>query len=253
MNVLIIEDEIKAARELEKILLALDERIVVVGILDSVESAISYLKSSQMPDLIFSDIQLTDGVCFDIYNSIQVKSPIIFCTAFDEYMAEAFNTNAVSYILKPTTVEKVEAALLKYQKMKSVFEPTQAARVIDTLGRQLKYTFKTGLLVEQREKIIPLQVKDIAFFYLDKTIVRITTMNQQQYLIRSSLDELERTTDPDLFYRANRQFLINKKVIMNAERFFSRKLIAKLNVPTPEVIVVSKAKASEFLHWLEGM
>lgn len=253
MKILIIEDELKAAEELQRLLLSLDRDIVIAGIIDSVEESIRYLHDQPHPDLIFSDIQLADGMCFEIYKTVQVKSPIIFCTSFDEYMMEAFDTNAISYLLKPITVEKVEAALQKFQQLKAVFEPVQAAKAIDAFAHQLKYPYKTALLVDLREKIIPLQVKDIAFFYLDKTIVRITTTHHHQYVITSSLDDIERMVDPSMFYRANRQFLINKGAVDNAERFFSRKLVVKLTVETPETIIVSKAKASEFLRWLEGV
>lgn len=253
MNILIIEDEIRAARELERILKSLDRTIVITGIIDSVEEGIHYFNSNPQPDLIFSDVQLTDGMCFEIFRAVPVSSPIIFCTAFDEYTMEAFDTNAISYVLKPTTQEKIDAALQKFQKMKAAFEPVQAAKALETVAHQLKYSYKTGLLVEQRGKIIPVQVKDIGLFYLDKSSIQIITLNQQQYSISSSLDELERILDPELFYRANRQFLINRHAISNAERFFSRKLVAKLNIVTPETIVVSKAKASHFLQWLEGL
>lgn len=252
MKILIIEDEIKAAKELQRILLEINDEVVIVGIIDSVEGGVEYLRANPHPDLIFSDIQLADGMCFEIYSKVAVKSPIIFCTAFDEYMLEAFDTNAVSYILKPITAAKVEAALEKYIQLKAAFIPAKAAVAIDKLAYQLKYPYKTALLVDQKEKIIPLQVKEIAFLYLDKTIVKITTLHNERYFIASSMDDLERLLDPDMFYRANRQFLINRSAIANAQRYFSRKLIAKLTIDTAEPIIISKAKSTEFLKWLEG-
>jgi two-component system LytT family response regulator len=252
INVLIIEDEAKTARELANMLKHIDDTVNVIAILDSVEQALQWFGQNKQPDLIFSDIQLADGLCFEIYNKIQVTSPIIFCTAFDEYLMNAFDTNAVSYLLKPITREKVEKAFEKFHSLKSVFDKDKSTTNITGLLQQLKYNYKTALLVNQKEKIIPIQVKDIAFFYLDKTIVNITTLTNQKYYLSSTLDEIEKMIDPVLFYRANRQFLINKNAITNAERFFARKLVAKLLVSTPETIIVSKAKASEFLQWLEG-
>ena len=251
MNVLIIEDELKAAKELEKIILSLED--VSIRIIDSVEESLNYLSNDPPIDLIFSDIQLADGICFDIYKSIDIKSPIIFCTAFDEYMMEAFETNAVSYILKPVSIDKVDAALQKFRQMKKVFEPTEVSRVIEALSGQLKYPYKTALLVNQREKIIPVEVKQMAFLYLEEINVKITMLNGQEYFVTFSLDKLEKMLDPEMFYRANRQFLISRQAITNVERFFSRKLVAQLHVPTPENVVVSKAKASDFLRWLEGV
>lgn len=252
MKILIIEDELNAARELERILVRLDPSNTVLAILDTVEASIEFLKGNNLPELIFSDIQLADGMCFDIYREAPVKNPIIFCTAYDEYMLDAFETNAVSYLLKPITGEAVVQAMEKYQRMKSAFEPIAATRSIEKMGQQLKYIYKKTILVDQRENIIPLAVDDIAYLYLHNATIEIGTIKNQQYFMTSTLDELERMLDPELFYRANRQFIINKLAIVNVERFFSRKLIAKLAVKTPETIVVSKANASDFLRWLES-
>jgi len=252
MNVMIIEDEAKAASELERILLSLDAGIEIVAKTDSVEDSVNYLSEHPHPDLIFSDIQLSDSLCFEIFDRVHVRSPIVFCTAFDQYTMNAFETNAISYILKPVNVKKVSAALQKFNEMKSVFEPDKASRSIQSAGSQLKYTYKTTLLVEQGDKVIPLQVKDIAFIYLDQTIVKITTFTRQRYFFASSLDEVERMLDPAYFYRANRQFLINRAAVGSAERYLSRRFVVKLNVDTPEPIIVSKAKATDFFQWLEG-
>lgn len=252
MNILIIEDEHKAARELERILLEIDANIFITSIIDSVESGIDYFLNKPHPDLIFSDIQLADGICFEIFSRVKLISPIVFCTAFDEYAIEAFDTNAISYLLKPITSEKVAAAINKFHQMKIAFEPAKFALSINKIANEFNYSYKTALLVDHREKIIPLQVKDIAYFYLDKTIVNIITLTNQKYVMSSSLDEIERLLDPKYFHRANRQFLVNRTAIANVERYFSRKLVAKLMVDTSESIVVSKAKATDFLKWLEG-
>ncbi|WP_242627377.1 LytR/AlgR family response regulator transcription factor [Olivibacter jilunii] len=252
IKVLIIEDEIHASKELQRILLKIDQEIFVQAIIDNIEDGVAFLSSEDQPDLIFSDIQLADGTCFDIYERVEVKSPIIFCTAYDQYLLEAFDTNAVSYLLKPITEEKVANALQKFEKLKQVFEPQKTKAAIGELSQQLRVPYKTALLVEQRGKIIPLQVKDIAFLYLDKTVTNIYTLNQQHFYISSSLDELERTLDPQIFYRANRQFIVNRNAIVDVERFFSRKLIVHLCYKGPENVLISKAKASGFLRWLEG-
>lgn len=252
MNILIIEDEQKAAKELERILMEIDSSLSVTAILDSVEQGVSYLSRKLPVDLIFSDIQLADGMCFEIFDQVKITSPIVFCTAFDEYMMEAFDTNAVSYLLKPITSEKVAAAIAKFHQMKIAFEPASAARAVDKIASQLKHAYKTTLLVDHKEKIIPLRARDIAYFYLDKTIVKITTLNNQRYFFASSLDEVERMLDPEHFYRANRQFLVNKEAVDSIERGFSRKLVARLTLDTPEAVVISKAKASDFLRWLEN-
>ncbi|MFP9100508.1 LytR/AlgR family response regulator transcription factor [Flavobacterium sp. RHBU_24] len=252
-NIVIIEDEAKAARELARILYAIDDTLHVVATLDSIEQAVDWFSKNEKPQLVFSDIQLADGLCFEIFSRVSITSPIIFCTAFDQYMMDAFETNAISYLLKPITQEKVEKAMDKYRNLKTIYSPSGDVQArLSHLLTHLKYNYKTALLVNQKEKIIPVQVKDIAFFYLDKVNVIITTLTNQKYFITSAMDEIEKMLDPALFYRANRQFLVNRNAIANAERYFARKLVAKLTLPTPETVVVSKAKASDFLHWLQG-
>lgn len=251
-RVLIIEDEAKTARELATLISQVDDRMQVQAIVDSVEDAITQLAVHPQPDLIFSDIQLADGSCFDIFQKVEVKSPVIFCTAFDEYLLDAFDTNAVSYLLKPISRNKLEKAITKFRSLKAAFGASSGTTDLSTLMSNWKFRFKTALLVHQKEKIIPIQVYDIAYVYLDKTLLFITTHNNQRYHLTSTLEELESMLDPSQFFRANRQFLINRAAVANAERFFARKLVARLKLETPEAVVISKARATEFLQWLQG-
>ncbi|WP_343691908.1 LytTR family DNA-binding domain-containing protein [Chitinophaga sp.] len=252
MTVLIIEDEPRAAKELKNMIQQIDDTIQVTGILESVEQAKDWFALNPQPDLILSDIQLADGLSFEIYSQVQVTSAVIFCTAFDEYLLHAFDTNAVSYLLKPVTIEKLEKALGKYNQMKAAFAHTTVPNNLQSLMQMIKPAHKTALLVNEKEKIIPVQVKDIACIYLDNTILQITTLQNKKYFITATMDETEKILDPADFYRANRQYLINRAAIVNAERYFARKLVVKLMVPTEEQIVVSKAKSADFLQWLES-
>lgn len=244
MNVLIIEDEARSARELVQLIAAADAGVRVVAILESVEQGVAWLSTNGQPDLIFSDIQLTDGSSFSIFERVGITCPLIFTTAFDDYLMDAFETNAISYLLKPITKEKVEGALQKLKMLRGETASVQA------LLKQLRQPYKSTILVNLREKIIPVQTRDIAYFYMEHQVVEVCTLQQQKYFMTGSMDELEKMMDPELFFRANRQFLIGRGAIASAERFFSRKLVVKLNVPTAEDVIVSKAKASEFLHWL---
>lgn len=249
MNVLIIEDEARSAKELMQLIAAADASMRVIAILESVEQGVAWLTASPHPDLIFSDIQLTDGSSFDIFQRVPITCPIVFCTAFDDYLMDAFETNAISYLLKPVTKEKVEGALQKLRLLRGGDREHGQAGV-QSLLKQLKKPYKSTILVNVREKIIPVAARDIAYFYMEHSVVEVCTLQQQKYFTTGSMDEMEKTMDPELFFRANRQYLIGRAAIANAERSFSRKLMVKLTVPTVEAIVVSKAKASEFLHWL---
>ena len=252
MTILIIEDEAKAAAELEKVLKEVNPLLTIVGKIDSVENACKWLTNNEQPDVIFSDIQLADGLFFDIYQEIEIKSPVVFCTAFDMYMMDAFETNAISYLLKPISRQKVEKSLIKLESLKTAFAPEKSRMEMNRLMQQLKQPLKKALLVNQGEKIIPIQVSDIACFYFDKLIITITTFSNNEYLLSETLDDVEKMIDPALFYRANRQFIIHRNAVSNVERTFARKLNVKLPFKTRESIMVSKAKAQEFLKWLEG-
>ena len=252
MNVLIIEDESRSAKELAGIINQIDFTLNILAVLVSVEQAINWFSSNPQPDLIFSDIQLADGLSFEIYKTIRIRCPIIFCTAFDEYLMEAFDTNAISYLLKPISKDKVEKAIDKLKLLQKTNKEYSQIIEIETLLKNLKSAYKSTLLVSSKEKIIPLQVKDIAYLCLDATLLQVCTMKNHKYFLTSSLDEMEKIIDPELFFRANRQFLINRHSISNVERFFSRKLVIKLTMDTPETILISKVKSIEFLRWLEA-
>jgi two-component system LytT family response regulator len=252
MNVLIIEDEKKSARELAHILADIDDTIQVIAVIESVEQALAWFEKNGEPDLIFSDIQLADGLCFDIFRQVRIGSPVIFCTAYDDYYVNAFDTNAISYLLKPITEEKVEQALHKLQQLKKVFDKKEPETVLEKLLMQLNPPYKTSLLAHQKEKIIPIPVKDISCISLEHTLVNIITSTGRKYYIPVSLDDLEKTLDPSTFYRANRQFIINRNAVLHVEHLFARKLAVRLHVHLAETIIISKAKAAGFLYWLEN-
>lgn len=253
MNVLIIEDEARSARELEAIITTVNPSVKILGIMESVEQSLNWLVANGQPDLIFSDIQLADGLSFEIYESVKITCPIIFCTAFDEYLMNAFDTNAISYLLKPINEAKVEKAFGKLKTLIQTAQKDEPDQRIAQLLAGLKRNYKTTLLVSQREKIIPVQTKDIAYICLDATVIRLVTLHNQSYFMTSSMDEMEKILDPELFFRANRQFFINRHAISNVEKFFTRKLAVKMTVETPELILISKTKAVTFLQWLEGL
>lgn len=252
MKVLIIEDEAPLARQLADTIRRINHEVTITGMIESVEEAIGWLNQNDMPDLIFSDIHLADGLSFEIYEKVKVSCPIIFCTAFDEYLLQAFETNAISYLLKPVQPDKIKQALDKLAMLRQQSEKDMVVVALQRLMRQMKPAYKTSLLINHREKIIPVLIKDVAYFCLENTVIRAHMLQHQQYYLTTSLDELEKIIDPQIFYRANRQYLINRNAVAGVERFFSRKLAVKLSVETPETIIVSKIKTAEFLAWLEG-
>jgi DNA-binding LytR/AlgR family response regulator len=257
MRVLIIEDERKAANELKSLVLNLRPGWDLVDTIPTVSEAVDWLIENKMPDLIFSDIQLADAVCFQIFESVKVDCPIIFCTAYDEYAIKAFETNGIDYLLKPVDKIKLERALIKLDSLRSMFsQSTNSPSLIPygDLGKvigQLSPASNKTILVHHKEKIIPVKYSDVAYFYYGQGVVMIKLNNGGTHHISQTIDEIETGADTSLFYRANRQFLINRNAIRNIEKFFARKLVVIMTTDTSEPLIVSKAKAADFLNWLE--
>ncbi|HMG09370.1 MAG TPA: LytTR family DNA-binding domain-containing protein [Mucilaginibacter sp.] len=252
MNVLIIEDEIKTAKDLKNLVEAADSDIKVIEILHSVSSSVQWFKENPSPDLIFSDIQLSDGLSFDIYRDVQVNAPVIFCTAFDEYAIRAFETNGIDYLLKPIDETMLEQSLEKYHRLKNLFESQQEQyqkKLIKLLG-QMDIKYKQSILVYFKEKMIPVRTSEIRYIYAENGLVHIHT-GLNQFVSQYTLEQLEAMLNPQQFYKANRQFIINRDNIRNVEHYFNRRLFVKLNCETPEKIIISKIKANDFLQWIE--
>ncbi|HZH54743.1 MAG TPA: LytTR family DNA-binding domain-containing protein [Sphingobacteriaceae bacterium] len=250
MKIVIIEDEKLTAQDLELVLSEVNPAIEIISILSSVKQGKQYFQNQAEPDLIFSDIQLGDGLSFEIFEETPVKSPIIFCTAYDEYALQAFQQNGIDYVLKPFSAEAIRAALDKYERFSDLFSrPTDQLQELRKLLEQNKPA-TSSILVYHREKIIPIKISDIAVFYIENQLTHLITFDEKTYYLNTSLDQLEKKCGPE-FFRANRQHLINRQAVREASHHLSRKFTVKLQVPLPTSITVSKEKLSEFLTWLE--
>lgn len=252
MKIIIIEDEQHTAENLAETILKVDDKAQITASLRSVKEAVSYFQNNEKPDLIFCDIQLGDGLSFEIFNQIPIKSPVIFCTAYDEYALKAFKANGIDYILKPFTKKTIQESLEKYRELKNSFTGNAPSyKTILELLEGRRNQKQVSVLVYHKDNIIPVKVNDIALFYIESEVTHLITFSQKRYSINKTLEELEEITGSD-FYRTNRQFLINRKAIANASRYFARKLSVSLIIPFKEKILVSKEKSSDFLSWLSG-
>jgi DNA-binding LytR/AlgR family response regulator len=253
MNILIIEDEPRTASDLARTLKQIDPSIEVTGILDSVSSSVRYFSSNPMPGLIYMDIQLSDGLSFDIFQQVKITCPVIFCTAYDEYAINAFKLNGVDFILKPFDIHAIRKSVEKIALLKAHFQKeSQYTELLSSFLSSLKPQAKSCFLVNHKGKLIPIATADIAYFYIADELVFIFTFGSQRYIIDHSLEELEKLVDSTRFYRANRQFLISFDAIKEIEPYFNRKLVVKLRVACSEQILVGKLKVTEFRAWLAG-
>jgi two-component system, LytTR family, response regulator LytT len=252
MKVVIIEDEMLMAKDLAVSLQQLDPAIVVSATLSSVSQACIWFAGNELPDLVFSDIQLGDGLSFEIFREHPMNVPIVFCTAYDEYALEAFKTNGIDYILKPCTNASLHDTLQKYRRLQQQFSSRHHAyeTLINLLPKRPSAS-RSAILVFQNERIIPLPVADIALFFIHNKMTLVLCFDQQLYMIGQSLDELEEIWR-DTFFRANRQYLVNRKAIKEASHYYARKLLLHLSINFKDTITVSKDKYADFLQWLSG-
>ena len=247
MNVLIIEDEQVTADDLQLCIKEVRPHFSVVQQLNSVASAIAFLTNQPDIDLIFSDIQLLDGLSFEIFQQVKVDSPIIFCTAYDEYALKAFEANGIAYVLKPFSAQNIEKAIEKYENLTQ--PKKDISKLIQFFNVPKLSNKESSILVYEGEKIIPINLSDIALFYHRTGKVELYTFSKQSFTAIEALDYFDKLNLPYLF-RANRQSLVNRKAIKNAEKYFNRKLVLNLTIPFEEHIIISKEKARLFLDWL---
>lgn len=252
MNIIIIEDELKAARSLENIITEVRPQAKVIAKLQSIESSLKYLSENRQPDVMFMDIQLSDGLCFEIFKSVKIACPVIFCTAFDEYSLEAFKANGVDYVLKPFSKSDIADAFKKVDELRNFFQQSMMPDLTGLLSQITPPHGKRSFLVFKNNKYITIATNNIAFFYIRNELSTIMSFDQQEYIVNQSLDQISSQLSPDQFFRLNRQYIVNFSAIKEVEHYFMRKLFVKLVIPTPDKLLINKEKSPVFLNWLEN-
>ncbi len=255
MKVLIIEDEVPAAEKLERYLHRYNDEIIVLDKLSSVTSAAEWLEERQHElDLIFMDIQLTDGKSFEIFEKVEIKKPIIFITAFDEYAIDAFKVNSIDYLLKPITFDDLSNSLDKLKKFKeSLTEEVPSFNQLKAALSQLQQkSYKTRFMVKLGEHIKSITVNTIAFFYAEGRNVYLYTTENRKFIIDFKLEELEDLLDPTLFYRVNRSYVIHIDAIQDVIVYSNSRLKIIPKLAYDKEIIVSRDKVGPFKEWLSG-
>lgn len=247
MNVLIVEDEAPAARRLEKLLLEAEPGARIAGHTESITGTVNWLKQNPEPDLVMLDIQLGDGLSFDIYNAYPLRAPVIFTTAYDEYALRAFKVNSIDYLLKPIDPAELRAALTKMR----VSRPGDRSALIRDLFRDYsKPVYKERFLVTKGAELLPVDTGAVAYFHYEDRYVFLHTHDGKRYLTEHTLDELEKQLDPKLFFRANRQFIVSVQSVRSAQHGFNGKLKAFVLPAPSEELVISRERAGAFKEWL---
>ncbi len=248
MQILIIEDEPRAVRQLRNMLNACNFDYQVLDVIDSVEDAVTWFRANEAPQLIFMDIQLADGLSFEIFQKTEVTAPIIFTTAFDQYAIQAFKVNSIDYLLKPIQKESLNHALHKFESTNkpTPMPPEALTRLLDSLQTQ---EYRSGILVKDGNGFVQVQMADIVYFYSEDSITFAVTQDKR-FIVDETLDQLSTTLDPKVFYQINRGQVIAKKAILKVNPYFNHRLKLTVSSPRNQEFIVSRPKTKAFKNWL---
>jgi len=248
MHILIIEDEPRAARQLENMLKACNFSYQLLGILDSVEESIAWFSKHTAPDLVFMDIQLADALSFEIFQKVEVAAPIIFTTAFDQYAIQAFKVNSVDYLLKPIQQEDLQVALDQFNK-------TNATTTIDPnilkqlLGSMQQPTTRDGILVKDGSGFIQIKISDLLYCYSEESIT-FGVVGAKRYIIDETIDQLFNSLNPNDFFKINRGQIVRKSAVQKIEPYFNHRVKLSIAAPRDQEFIVSRQRTSDFKDWM---
>lgn len=250
MNILIVENEMPAADKLIRLLKKLDKSVTITGIVETVEEAINRLQEVPQPDLILMDIQLDDGLCFEIFETINIDTPVIFATAYDEYTLKAFKVNSVDYLLKPIDEESLKAALGKYKKLYADKSPFKTD--FRLLLNEFRNQYKSRFLIKIGDKFKSVPVKEISHFHICEKNVFLKDFQNKDYGIDYSLEQLQGILDPRKFFRINRDCIVNIDAVTLMYSYSSSRLQLTLkNEEKNDLFVVSRDKVTGFKKWVD--
>jgi DNA-binding LytR/AlgR family response regulator len=250
MNILVIEDERPAATRIINLIKELLPSAKIFGHLDSIDDSIKWLNSNPAPDLILSDIELADGQSFEIYKQVNIKSPIIFTTAYDQFAIKAFKLNSIDYLLKPIDPDELASAIQKYENQAK--PPALDIQMLQSMIQNQQKQYKERFMVKVGEKIHSVPTKDISFFYSAQKATFIQTKDQKKYLIDYTLDQLESEIDPKDFFRLNRKYITSLIAIDEIITYSNSRLKINLKHCDDNDILVSREKVTTFKLWLDG-
>jgi DNA-binding LytR/AlgR family response regulator len=249
MHVLIIEDETPAAERLQTLLSEADPALRTLAVLDSVESSVEWLDSHPRPDLLFCDIQLADGLSFEIFAQREVQAPVIFTTAYDEYALRAFQVNSIDYLLKPVEADQLRRALDKYRRLQPQALP-DLKRLLEQLHRPPAY--RERFLIRLGEQFRYVLTEEIAYFMAESGVVYAVTREQKRLPVDHKVEELEQLLDPRRFFRINRKFIVSLSAIRRIHSWFNSRLKLELEPAAEGETVVSRERVNEFKQWLNS-
>ncbi len=252
MKVLIIEDEPQAAKRLESLITSLEPQAVIQNKIDTVKNAVQWIQSNPAPDLIFMDIQLADGISFQIFEQCEVKSPVIFTTAYDAYALKAFKVNSIDYILKPIDKDEMGAALKKFHSVNRTSQDSK--KVLDNIGQAIQMLtkkYKTRFVIKVGEHLKSVEVSEILFFFSLEKATFCQTKDGRKNILDFTLDQLEEILDPTRFFRINRKHIVAADSIQDMISYTNSRLRLVLKTSDDNDVIVARERVQEFKDWLD--
>lgn len=256
MKILIVEDEPFAQDELKRLLSkALKENTYeIVACLDSVEDSVIWLEENPQPDLVFMDIQLSDGLSFEIFEHVDIPVPIIFTTAYDEYAIKAFKLNSIDYLLKPIKFVALKNAVSKFETIKGQYVNSAIStngELRDKLLNRREPDYKMRFVAKIGDQIRHISIEDTSYFYAEDNLVYLVSTDNKHFIIDYSLEQLTKVLNPDLFFRATRSHIVKIDSIKKVHKYFNSRLKLELIPPFKEEVLVPRAKVNAFIEWMD--
>lgn len=254
MKVLIIEDEALAADRLLKLVVEAEPNTEILGKLESVRSVVNWFNTNAMPDLIFMDVQLADGLCFEIFDKIKIDTPVIFTTAYNEYALKAFKVNSIDYLLKPIDKDELQSAIAKFKKQTAASSSTSHidTLIMNKVKSMLQNPYKTRFVVRIGEHIKAVSIDDISFIYSSEKSTLIRTVMGRDFALDGSIDQITSEMDPAKFFRVSRKYLVAIDHVSDIIAYSGSRLKLIMKGIEDDEIIVSREKVAEFKKWLEG-
>jgi len=253
MNIVIIEDEPQAAQRLETVLKELEPHCAILAKIDSVKRSIQWLAENAMPDLIFMDIQLADGLSFEIFDKHEVKSPVIFTTAYNEYALKAFKVNSIDYILKPVDKDELKAAIEKFRRLTG--STVSQSKIIESIGhamQMLTRKYKERFMIKVGEHLKTIDVDNILYFYSQEKATFCHTTEGRNFIIDFTLEQLEEMLDPAKYFRINRKYFVRSNALQDIISYTNSRLKLNLKGSQDNDVIVARERVQEFKDWLDS-
>jgi two-component system response regulator LytT len=250
MRVLIFEDEKHTAIRLQSLLNELDPSIEVIDIISSVEEGIKWFKKNKMPDLIFQDIILTDGTCFDIFDTVNISAPVIFTTAFSDYAIQSFQVNSIDYIVKPYDINHIKLALEKLKNLRNTFIIPENKLLKEIINKK-EFTPKKRFLVKIGDNFSTINSSDIAYILSEDGLTFVTLFNEKKHIVDYSIVDLSKQLDAAEFFQINRKMIVNISCVKKINSWFNSRLKLEVSPNIEDDIIISRERVSSFKQWLD--